>query len=87
MNFSPIALQVPTLLLPGTGVDLTRWAVVACDQYTSQPDYWTRVDAQVGDAPSTLRLILPGFFSVRRMKSSGSSPFTRPCAAIWPREP
>jgi len=62
MNFSPIALQVPTLLLPGTGVDLTRWAVVACDQYTSQPDYWARVAALVGDAPSTLRLILPEVF-------------------------
>lgn len=40
-------------------MDLTKWAVVACDQYTSQPDYWARVDALVGDAPSTLRLILP----------------------------
>ena len=59
MNFAHIALQVPTLLLPRPDVDLTRWAVVACDQYTSQPDYWARVEALVGDAPSTLRLMLP----------------------------
>ncbi len=59
MNFAQIALQIPTLLLPRAETDLARWAVVACDQYTSQPDYWTRVEALVGEAPSTLRLILP----------------------------
>ena len=46
------------ILMPKTG-DLEKWAVVACDQYTSQPEYWERVDALVGDAPSTLRMILP----------------------------
>jgi len=59
MNFGGIGLQLPSLLLPRPGTDLTKWAVVACDQYTSQPDYWARVGALVGDAPSTLRLILP----------------------------
>ncbi len=59
MNFTPIGLQVPTILLPRSGVDLTQWAVVACDQYTSQPDYWAQVEAFVGEAPSTLRLMLP----------------------------
>jgi hypothetical protein len=59
MNFAGLGLQLPSLLLPRPGTDLTKWAVVACDQYTSQPDYWARVDALVGDAPSTLRLILP----------------------------
>lgn len=59
MNFAQIGLQVPTLLLPRPGTDLTKWAVVACDQYTSQPDYWERVEELVGAAPSTLRLILP----------------------------
>ncbi|MFO1372911.1 MAG: DUF1015 domain-containing protein [Candidatus Competibacteraceae bacterium] len=59
MNFAQIGLQIPTLLLPQPGVDLTKWAVVACDQYTSQPDYWERVETLVGEAPSTLRLILP----------------------------
>ena len=46
------------ILLPKTD-DLTRWSVVACDQYTSQPEYWQRVRAFVGDAPSALNLILP----------------------------
>ncbi|MDQ5907978.1 MAG: hypothetical protein QG599_69 [Pseudomonadota bacterium] len=62
MNFTHIALQVPTLLLPRAGVDLTQWAVVACDQYTSQPDYWAKVAACVGEAPSTLRLMLPEIY-------------------------
>ena len=47
------------LYLPVPGTDLSKWAVVACDQFTSQPDYWARVETLVGDAPSTLRLILP----------------------------
>ena len=38
---------------------MTKWAVVACDQFTSQPEYWQAVEKTVGDAPSTLRLILP----------------------------
>jgi hypothetical protein len=46
------------ILLP-KHCNMTKWSVVACDQYTSQPEYWDRVDAFVGDAPSTLRLILP----------------------------
>ncbi|MEI2741673.1 MAG: DUF1015 domain-containing protein [Candidatus Competibacter sp.] len=59
MNFAQIGLQVPAILLPRTGTDLTKWAVVACDQYTSQPDYWRRVENVVAEAPSTLRLMLP----------------------------
>jgi len=51
--FSPADIMLPV------DCGLARWAVVACDQYTSQPEYWERVDKYVGDAPSTLRLILP----------------------------
>ena len=40
-------------------MDGSRWSVVACDQYTSEPAYWEETAATVGDAPSTLRLILP----------------------------
>jgi len=39
--------------------DLTRWCVIACDQFTADPAYWKRVEALVGDSPSTLRLMLP----------------------------
>lgn len=46
------------ILLP-KNCDLSKWSVVACDQYTSQNEYWQRVAERVGDAPSTLKLILP----------------------------
>ena len=46
------------ILLP-QGCDWGKWSVVACDQYTSQPEYWQRVEQRVGRAPSSLRLILP----------------------------
>lgn len=48
-----------SILLPAPGIDLQKWAVVACDQFTSQPDYWARVRSFVADAPSTLKMIQP----------------------------
>lgn len=50
-----------TILLP-KAKDMTKWAVVACDQFTAQPDYWRKVEELVGDAPSTLNLILPEIY-------------------------
>lgn len=47
------------ILLPKEGTDMTKWSVVACDQFTSEPEYWEDVYQIVGDAPSTGRLILP----------------------------
>lgn len=47
------------ILLPKAGVSMEKWAVVAVDQYTSEPEYWRQVEEIVGDAPSTLRLTLP----------------------------
>jgi hypothetical protein len=58
-NYDSIGVQVPQVLLPRPGIDLKKWAVIACDQYTSQPDYWDNVKQVVGDAPSTFNLILP----------------------------
>lgn len=52
-------LRVPKILVPKEGTDLYKWSVVACDQYTSQPEYWKKTEQAVGDAPSTLKLILP----------------------------
>lgn len=55
-----IGFGTAEILLPDfTKVDGTRWAVVACDQYTSEPQYWEAVKSTVGDAPSTLGMILP----------------------------
>lgn len=50
------------IYLPAPEIDLSKWAVVACDQFTSQPDYWHKVESIVGEAPSTLRLIQPEAF-------------------------
>lgn len=59
MDFSKVAVKVGEVLLPHPRLDLYKWAVVACDQFTSQPEYWEKVAAVVGDAPSTLELIFP----------------------------
>ena len=58
-KFEKLGFYPADILLPKEGTDMTRWAVVACDQFTSQPEYWQAVEDTVGDAPSTLRLILP----------------------------
>ena len=58
-TFDDIGIQAPQLLLPRPGTDLSKWAVIACDQFTSEPEYWHDVERIVGDAPSTLNLILP----------------------------
>ena len=58
-NYSTIGIQVPDLLIPNPSIDLTKWAVIACDQFTSQPEYWQKVRRAVNQFPSTLHLILP----------------------------
>ena len=51
------------ILLPDfAAVNGTAWATIACDQFTGEPAYWNKLDERVGDAPSTLRLILPEAF-------------------------
>lgn len=62
MDLARLALHVPTVLFPRDGVDLARWAVIACDQYTAEPEYWDAVDRLVGTSPSTLRLTFPEVF-------------------------
>ena len=57
-NFEGLPFQPANILLP-RDCDLSLWSVVACDQYTSRPEYWQRVEERVGRAPSALRLILP----------------------------
>ncbi|MBE0601742.1 MAG: DUF1015 family protein, partial [Firmicutes bacterium] len=48
--------------LPAQTVDLSAWASVACDQYTSQPAYWQEAEMLVGSQPSALRLVLPEIY-------------------------
>ena len=50
------------ILLPKAGTDMTKWSVVACDQYTSEPEYWSAVSELVGGAPSTLHIIFPEIY-------------------------
>lgn len=52
------AFKAADILLP-KDTDMEKWAVVACDQYTSEPQYWEKTDSIVGGAPSALRLTLP----------------------------
>lgn len=61
-KYQNLGVAVPEILLPKKGIDMTKWAVVACDQYTSQPDYWDSVEKIVGDAPSMFRLTLPEIY-------------------------
>lgn len=51
--FKPADILIPQ------NVDFTKWSVVACDQYTSEPEYWQEVKEAVGDSPSTLNIIFP----------------------------
>ena len=57
-NFKKLGFYPADILLP-KDCDMTKWAVVACDQFTSEPEYWASAEELVGDAPSALRLILP----------------------------
>lgn len=57
--FAEAGAAIPRLLLPNPSVDLHRFAVIACDQFSAQPEYWQQVEDLVGDAPSALRLMLP----------------------------
>jgi hypothetical protein len=61
-GWETIGAKIPEIFLPGPQVNLHKWAVIACDQYTSQPNYWKTVENLVGDAPSTLRLVLPELY-------------------------
>lgn len=59
LNLEKIGIGLPEVLLPKQGTDLSKWSVVACDQFSSERVYWEEVKEFVGEAPSTLRLILP----------------------------
>lgn len=58
-SWKTLGLHIPEIMLPAGDIDYSKWAVVACDQYTSDLKYWEDVEKIVGKAPSTLRLMLP----------------------------
>ena len=61
-DWGTFGFHIPEILLPKEGTDYYKWAVMACDQFTSEPEYWDAVEDIVGDAPSTLRLMLPELY-------------------------
>ena len=65
--FSPADILLPDF----AKVDGERWAVIACDQFTSEPEYWEEAARFVGDAPSALRLILPECYLSERADRIG----------------
>ncbi len=55
-------IKIPQLLLPNNSIDLEKWAVIACDQYTQDTEYWKTVCEITKDVPSTLHIILPEIY-------------------------
>lgn len=58
MNREDLCFKAADVMIP-VGCDMSRWSVVACDQYTSEPEYWEETERIVGGAPSSLRVVLP----------------------------
>ncbi len=53
---------VPADILVPSGIDMENWSVVACDQFTSERDYWLDVEARTRGCFSTYHMILPEAF-------------------------
>ena len=63
MEENKSCIRKPRVMMPKEGTDLNKWAVIACDQFTSpNEDYWQKVEEYVGEAPSTLNLIFPEYY-------------------------
>ncbi|MBR4080601.1 MAG: DUF1015 domain-containing protein [Clostridia bacterium] len=62
MDFSAVGVRPDRMMVPAPWVDKEKWACVACDQYTSQPEYWHEAARIVADAPSCLHMIVPECF-------------------------
>ena len=60
MNGMKNVFSPADILLPRG--DFSKWAVIACDQYTSQPEYWQRVKESAAGSPWAINIILPDFY-------------------------
>ncbi len=56
------AFKPSDIILPKKNTDMNKWSVIACDQYTSEPEYWNEVYQTVGNEKSTLNMILPEIY-------------------------
>ena len=61
-NTQQVGIIFPQILIPEKKVNKQKWAVIACDQYTSHEDYWIRTSKLVGGAPSAYHIIVPEAF-------------------------
>ncbi len=60
--FPDLAVAIPNILFPREDVSLSTWAVIACDQFTSDPSYWSDVEQITRQAPSTAHMVLPELY-------------------------
>ncbi len=61
-NGYEVGIEVPEILIPNEKVNMRKWSVVACDQYTTNQRYWSEVERFVGNSPSTLHIMLPEIY-------------------------
>ncbi len=61
MPFERVGIRPAQILLPAPGVHPETWACIACDQYTSEPEYWEKAFDFAGNKPSAIRLVLPEY--------------------------
>lgn len=61
-RFKQLGLILSEILLPHAGINPEKWAVIACDQYTQDREYWEKVKSSVKGEPSTMHLIYPEVF-------------------------
>ena len=68
MDFEKFGFMPANILIP-KNEDMQKWSVVACDQYTSEPEYWQRVKKRTDGAKSTYHMIFPEIFLENEDKS------------------
>lgn len=61
-DYNDLGILIPDVLLPKAGVNPNQWAVIAVDQFTSEPEYWEQVESHVDEAPSTFHITLPEIY-------------------------
>ena len=61
MDYGKIGFKPADILIP-QNIDMNKWSVVACDQYTSEPKYWEEVEKIVGENPSALHITFPEIY-------------------------
>ena len=55
-------VEIPKILLPKKNIDYSKWSVIACDQHTSEEDYWNKVNLNTKGSLSTINLVLPEIY-------------------------